>query len=386
MRLRYLLLLAAAGCYVPPAVPEAKPPPKPRMPCDWVPADAGAPVDFQLETGTHSEPTDVLEDGEGGFAVEVWNYSGNWRDEFTTYAPDGSEVVTTMSDRRATFAQPHGFSGVSAFGSNIELFSSLGGEASWRWAGGSANCARLSAAWDPNGGTALAWVAQWSLSNRAELEFASFDQAGGQRAAELIIAEGAGEGLDPVLLGTTIAGNSLALYGKPFAADMIKGRWITRTGAPGEPFALDISARLPEDYDATAGNKNVLAPLLDGSLALRIGGTWVGTIESGRAELEPAPDWLANASNEELAIVAGGRGYAIFSPDIGAGVCRQPIKLVDKSGIACRTLEVATSTSACGPGTLSVGKAGTVFALLPPEGRSSGYIQTTVRRWPGLLH
>src|SRR5947209_2999777 len=113
----------------------------------------------------------------------------------------------------------------------------------------------------------------------------------------------------------------------------------------------------------------VLRPLINGAVALQVGGNWVAILTAGSAVAHELPDWLAARDGFDLEIIRGGRGYALI-PRNGAPD-RKTLELISPVGERCGATTFPI-------GGLSVGFDGTVIA-------ASGDGGCTKTWWTGVL-
>ena len=152
----------------------------------------------------------------------------------------------------------------------------------------------------------MVWVAQGLDGGEQSLRFAAVDDQGRATVSEMEIAT-----VDPnggwiqALVGSTTGGERLVIWWTQSAVNEPHGRWLSAVGAASGPFSLEglVDAAIP-----TSTIPDVLVPLADGTLALRVDGIWRGTIAPGDHGLKPVPSWLQGADNLELTPVAGRRG------------------------------------------------------------------------------
>jgi hypothetical protein len=192
----------------------------------------------------------------------------------------------------------------------------------------------VDAAADPSGGTVLL-RALGETSPKAA--FRRFDAVGSP-----VTDWGPIEGTRPVFPSSRWLIASVAPSGDTLVlqrAETWQARWLDRSGV-----ALTPWFELPAE-----GDFPVLAPLLDGSLALRFDwlqfpfehGPWKYRLERGRTEVLAVPDWLRARDENAFFPVRGGRGYATWG--LG-GNCGPRLEVLDRSGAFCGCLEVPQLT------------------------------------------
>jgi hypothetical protein len=140
---------------------------------------------------------------------------------------------------------------------------------------------------------------------------------------------------------------------------------------------------MQESADAVAGagtsHALELAPLLDGSVAVRSDGTWRRRYAPGAGASEPLPDWLAARAGDEVRLAARGLGYVLLpSPGAAAPDCATRIELVSRGGRTCGRITVREGGSACTVRSVDRGWDGTLVV-------QSAADACTARWWPALL-
>lgn len=390
------LAVVLAGCY---AAPGERAPaatvnaPAQSGPCDWVPLAATTFQDRDFGLGSYGRLLPrIVEADDGLFAVPS-GYASSSVASYELFAADGGELTQSLNIDRpiAVIAQPNGFMVVgsqasSDHGYDVELTPYPRGTNSIV---DSAGTMAFSSARVPAGGTAYVWVDGNPSVSPRQVNLAAVGPRGDGLMLERILATQDG-GEDPAtygaLVGVTQRGHVLALWQSAADGPATHAQWVTARNAPGEPFDVAGIGRISHiqgPFDDPR-SRDVLVPLVDGSLALRLGGRWVGVFASGATALSPPPAWLQSADGLDLVTVARGQGYALFSPHVDAAVCTQRVRLVDASGIECSPLQLDMGPT-CGPGWLSIGNAGSAFAVLPPSAATDPFVHANVRRWPFLL-
>jgi hypothetical protein len=224
---------------------------------------------------------------------------------------------------------------------------------------------------DPRGGGFLV-VHPFRSSSDAPCtgEGRHFDASGAQRG------EAASVGCHVRAAAVSTAGDALAIELGMEGASAGRSilHWVRPDGSHARPPADE------GDSFALLGSSELeLAPLLDGSLALRTPAGWYRRYPHLAARGEGAPAWLAARGQERFRSTRGSRGYAFF-PAAGepAADCRQAIELVAPSGRRCARLTFREDAAGCVTGAIDQGWDGTVV-------QQSGKDPCTYRWWPGLL-
>ncbi len=167
------------------------------------------------------------------------------------------------------------------------------------------------------------------------------------------------------------------------AAPSSRARWFDGAGMPLTPW-FDVAVGL----DPSGGAAVRL--LLDGSIALNDGRSWVASFRDGRPGADPPPGWLASRPNTRLASIRLGRAYAVLPLDQpGADATR--FEIVTASGEGCGAVPIPPASVVAGVDRtsrrLDVGLDGTLFQQDSLSGPSEGNfgIHCAFRWWPALL-
>jgi hypothetical protein len=120
-------------------------------------------------------------------------------------------------------------------------------------------------------------------------------------------------------------------------AGCVSGQWFDSSGtAATGPFTLFTG------FDGSPGTTFDAAPLIGGGLAIRRvdagGSQWVAILGAAGTAPEPAPAWLA--PDTELAVVRGGRAYALV-PASGADGCASTADVFSPAGSRCGTIDLS---------------------------------------------
>ena len=150
---------------------------------------------------------------------------------------------------------------------------------------------------------------------------------------------------------------------------------------PGSAVGLSATDAVAQWFDSTGKSltswfkvgalapkqRFVLHALIGGGAVLQQDGLWTAFIPSGKAEVQPAPAFLASHPEADFTLVRGARAYAVL-PRTGDTT---EMELYSASGNRCGSLKFTA-------GGLTTGADGTVIA-------SSGDQGCTKTVWPGLL-
>jgi hypothetical protein len=122
-----------------------------------------------------------------------------------------------------------------------------------------------------------------------------------------------------------------------------------------------------------------LAPLLDGSVAVRADDAWRRTYAPRADSSAPLPAWLAARAEDGLRTAAGGAGYVLLPPPGSpAPDCATRVELVSAGGRTCGRITIRESGSSCTVRSVDQGRDGTLVAQSAVDAR-------TVRWWPSLI-
>jgi hypothetical protein len=258
------------------------------------------------------------------------------------------------------FPQPSGYQSASAGSTGFSTYSDTGTRLAFDPIVGG------SGAPDPAGGTVMTFY-QPQGESTPPLLIVRYDQKGVRRTAAAVVAENA----NPVAVGITPGGWTLALYRSFADAATIFGRWFDdRNASQGDAFVV-----------AKSNAAAVLRPLADGRLALRLGEDWTAVFGQGE-QGNPAPDWLSSRPGTSLFVVEGGRAYAL--PAATASACvLQKVEIVAVSGKACGEVSAVPPPSCTILQPFDIGPDGTLAQAFEEGGGSQ--ITCGLQWWPGLL-
>jgi hypothetical protein len=331
--------------------------------CDaLVPTNVPAPV---TATGT---PTGVggcgggLSEGTGHVAAIVGPGRGNtWQ----VFGPDGKKEQQ-FSLTSELWPQPEGWQGVQASTSSIPTVATLlsffpdgSPRRSEQPQPGGISTRVVDVAPDPQGGSAMVlWGPTGAGSCAGELR--RFDSVGAPTGSPAPVGCSVGG------LGVSTGGEALVL--EPVGGSGTTVRWIRPDGT---------AATNPGTDPGAVGGK--LAPLLDGSIAVQLGGVWARRYAHLATTSETAPAWLTARGNQGFRFTRGNKGYAFFPPGgQSSSDCTQVVELLAPSGRRCVKLTFRRDGNACETGTIDQGWDGTVVEQT--SANACGW-----RFWPGLL-
>ncbi|HEX9051972.1 MAG TPA: hypothetical protein VF841_15690 [Anaeromyxobacter sp.] len=352
---------------------------------DVVPERAPAPVLVTLDVPAGAACVGGVSDGTGAVALGVRDAAGavSWR----VHGADGSPAGVFDADA-PILSQPAGWHGLQVsrppFGADPtvdHVAVSPSGDLVRRERVSPDPTVAVGPRWslapDPAGGSAVAMRATFVAGNHwSEVTVQRFDAAGAPRWPADTRALTVDSARDPSYLGAGIAtGGDLLVLAQHSA--FLDVAWLD-----GDASAAGGSV-LQEGADAVVGagtsHALELAPLLDGTVAVRSDGTWRRRYAPGAGASEPLPDWLASRAGDGIRLAAGGRGYALLPPaGVAAPDCTTRIELVSRDGRTCGRVTVREAGSACTVRNVDVGRDGT---LVVPSAADA----CAVRWWPRLL-
>lgn len=354
--------------------------------CDGlVPRTVPEPVLVRLDVPSGAACVGGVSDGTGAVALGVRDPAGavGWRVHGSGGAPSGSFAADGP-----VLGQPSGWHALDvsrpAFGADptVDLVAtSPSGDVLRRERvtpdPSVAVGPRWSLAADPAGGSAVAVRSTLVAGNHwSQVLVHRFDAAGAPRWPAAPRALVVDSPRDPSYLGVGIstAGDVLLLAQHSSFLDVA---WVGADAAPAGGSVLQ------EDGQVTAGpgfsHALELAPLLDGSVAVRSDGTWRRSFAPRAPASGALPGWLASRAGEGLRTAPGGAGYLLL-PATGqpAPGCATRVELVSRGGRTCGRITIRETGAACTVRSVEPGRDGTLVA-------QSAVDACTFRWWPGLL-
>jgi hypothetical protein len=331
------------------------------------PVTAGITRDAENEecwSATSDERGNVAMEGHRSlanvFLADTTRISSSVHVNWFQFDPSGTQT----SDARASFGlypQANGFVGTVWSEPNQFLLSWLAVGRTTRQAFASVeNPAIVARAWR-SGVVAAAVVGGEPRSQTASITFWRFDGAGNlqHRSAAASMPRA------PVVAAAEDASGVVAAFVMPWVATPLGD------DRSGKLYVIwtDFQGRVTDAALVATGVdvKNVVVhPLVDGGLALRLGGSWAGVLKPFESTLGPAPAWLADRPGADFAIVRNERAYALMRSGSNS------LELVSTQGSSCGTVTFP------GLGGVTTGADGTVIG-------ASGEGGCTKRWWTGLL-
>jgi hypothetical protein len=346
-------------------------------PCDGLLAQAGAPVEVHLDTGTHAACALATTNPDGQVVLGVRLAGNAATHSMTLFSSDGAPqggpmfLEDLLPGAATQDIDPwfhwtsSGYQGLvhetgvvpALFLRTWDAHGTIVRSGS-NWAGWSAP--------DGNGGTVLASVAP----NASALQWV--DASG---AVTRSVPLDASPGIVAVAWGT---GHVLAIV----TGGSARARWFDGAGAPLTPW-FDVG---------TSATGTSVHLLIDGRVALSDGGTWNVVLADGVDHSDAVPAWLGTRPGTRLATIRGARGYAVL-PLEGHGDPTR-VEILTPAGDSCGTVALPPA-AALPPGVdatptrLDVGQDGTVLQTVMLGGTGSVALGSGVhcefRWWPGLL-
>ena len=189
-------------------------------------------------------------------------------------------------------------------------------------------------------------------------------------------------------LGTDAAGNSVVISNG--SSGDIRAEWLNAVngGSNGAFTLLDSFAPGANTWFETA-------PLLDSGVAVRrvdqqndaagrpyTTSQWLVTVALGASFAKPAPKWLTNRPNTNMAILRSGRAHAMLPLGAPAAVCGQTIDVVAPDGTLCGSFNVGLESGQCRTEDVTLAMDGTPIQLRP---RDTVAGSCAYRWWPSAL-
>jgi len=155
----------------------------------------------------------------------------------------------------------------------------------------------------------------------------------------------------------------------------ISAQWLDANGA-----ALTGEFTLLDSFQAGPSTWFETAPWIGGGLAVRRvdqqnddkghayrTAQWLVTVGAGQPRPVPAPQWLKDRPNTNLALARGGKGYALLpmgAPDVQ---CAQRIEIVAPDGTSCDSLDANIAAGRCRTEDMTVTLGGTPVQEMPAD-------------------
>jgi hypothetical protein len=352
--------------------------------CDaLIPAAAPEPVAFRRPAPAGGACLAGISDGTGAIALGGRDAAGtvSWE----VLDPGGARVATVAAAQLVPDAE--GWSGLAVSGGPGDPtvdHVSIGPDGAVRHTSRVSPdpAVRTDFRWqfaqDPAGGGLVLFRSATVGGNHwHDLTVRRFDAAGAPRFAAPVQVNTDPDAHEPFFMaaGVTTSGDALVVYQNSAFLDVA---WLDPMGA------VVASGEAVERSAAAVGeglrHELELAPLLDGSLALRVDGAWRRRYAARASSSEPAPDWLTARAGWRFRFTRANAGYAAMQP---AGEpspdCSQRIDLVAPSGLLCGRVTISeASGGGCTTGALDQGWDGTVV-------QQSARDACAYRAWPRLL-
>jgi hypothetical protein len=347
--------------------------------CDALVPDAvPEPVTSRLFPQAGGTCVGGIADGTGAVALGFRDAAGSLSWQATT--ADGRALATFAAE--ALVAAPDGWQGLADGGDLVDHVAVAPDGQVRRAAAVSPDPAertgfRWRLAQDPSGGSVVLFRSVTVAGNHWNaLDAYRFDASGAPRWPEAVAVSSDPDASEPWFMaaGVSTTGAALLLFQD---SAFVRARWVEPSGAARE------GAATPEPSSGVVGDglahEVELAPLLDGSLAVRSDGTWHRRYAPLAERSEPLPAWLAERSAWSFRFTRGNAGYAALEPAGRASPdCAQRIELVAPSGRLCGRVTLREEGTGCTTGALDQGWDGTVV-------QQSAADACTFRWWPRLL-
>ncbi len=343
-----------------------------------VPASAPEPITVRLTAPAGGTCLGGTADGTGAVALGVRDAAGS----VTWHATSGDGRPQGTFAAQALVSAPDGWQGLASDGALVDHVSIAPDGRVRRASAISPDPAlhtgfRWQLAQDPSGGSVVLFRSVTVAGNHWNaLDAFRFDASGAPRWPEAVQVSSDPDAAEPYFMaaGVSTTGAALLLFQD---SAFLRARWLEPSGAP------HADAADPEASAAVVGeglrHDVELAPLLDGSLALRSDGTWRRRYAPLASRSEPLPAWLAERDGWRYRFTRGNAGYAALQPAGEASAeCTQRIDLVAPSGRLCGRVILRENATGCTTGALDQGWDGTVV-------QQSGEDACTYRWWPRLL-
>lgn len=347
-----------------------------------VPSSARSPVTVVLDPIPGSVCERGISDGTGHVAIAVRDGAG--RVEFETFAADGSALGTFSAGPLEP--EPSGWHALEVSSdrpyevAHLTISPDASSVSRTRLTTDpGTSYFRAALCEDPLGGS-VSDVAGVDMSHNHfhSVPVARLDAAGEVRCRTHVGVGSVGD--EPLAMACGVSNRGEALHVSSQGTGSFEVAWtdvacgIVATGyveygdlAPGEL----VTPLLEDDW--------ALEPLLDGTIAVRVGATWTSRFAHLGTTVQPPPSWLAERVGFTYRFTRGNRGYALVAPPgRSAPSCTQEIELLSPSGRLCGRVVLHEDASGCATGVADQGWDGTVV-------QQSGKDPCTYRWWPGLL-
>ena len=175
-------------------------------------------------------------------------------------------------------------------------------------------------------------------------------------------------------------------------AGAITAQWLDGDGTP-----LTGEFELIAGFQPGANTWFETAQLIGGGLAVRrvdqqddVDGRpyrtaqWLVTVASGRPGAQPAPQWMKDRPNTNLAVARSGRAYAALPMGAPRTRCAQKIEVLAPDGTPCGSFDATISRGLCRTEDVALGKDDTPIQLLPRNLTPPSTCK--YRWWPRALH
>jgi hypothetical protein len=175
-------------------------------------------------------------------------------------------------------------------------------------------------------------------------------------------------------LGTDVQNRALVITDGARAGD-VNAQWFDSNGA-----ALTGEFTILSAFQPGRNTWFETAPLIGGGVAVRRmdqqndpngrpyrTAQWLVTVPPGVAHADPAPQWMKDRPNTNLAIARSGHAYAVLPMGAPGASCAQSVELVSPDGTSCGSFDVSIGTGTCRTEDMALSRDGTPIQLMPRE-------------------
>jgi hypothetical protein len=153
----------------------------------------------------------------------------------------------------------------------------------------------------------------------------------------------------------------------------ISGQWFDSNGT-----ALTGQFTLLGGFQAASNTWFETAPLIGGGVAVRRvdqddsgrpfqRAAWLVTVGAGRIDAQPAPQWMKDRPNTQLAVARSGKAYALLPMGAPNGDCAQKVEVIAPDGTSCGAFDISVAGGKCRTENVSLSLDGTPIQLMPRE-------------------
>jgi hypothetical protein len=263
--------------------------------------------------------------------------------------------------------QPSGFTGVMKYAdvSSLHYFNRDGSYVSASWA----IYGKLAFMASPAGGVLLAGDFSWysDAPRRHQAWFFGRNQGSTYLSwSHDLASPGAVFGL-----GCDLSNSCLVITDG--GSGNISGQWFDSTGT-----ALTGEFSLLSGFQAASDTWFETAPLIGGGVAVRRvdqadsgrpfqRAAWLVTLGAGKVDAQPAPQWMKDRPNTQLAVARSGKAYAVLPMGAPDADCAQKVEVMAPDGTSCGSFDIGIASGKCRTENVSLSLDGTPIQLMPRE-------------------